>query len=91
MINLEDLLRIFTARGEKVVVVPPQGDLAVILPLTEYDKLRNHAETAVVKVAPSLVGSLNNAKIHKEQMELIDPTVNSITNDDQYFPEPIEE
>jgi hypothetical protein len=90
--DLNELARIFTSRGEKVVVVLPGYEPVVILPLKQYDQLvSNQIRTTNPKLSASLKKSVNPVKSAPVQkLEAIDPPAGSLESDDQYFPEPLE-
>ncbi|MBI5465752.1 MAG: hypothetical protein HY974_00485 [Candidatus Kerfeldbacteria bacterium] len=91
--DLNELVRLFTSRGEKVVVIIPGHEPVVLLPLAQYDQLTGVAKS---QINPKLVGSPGKklggqpAKPSAGQLEAVDPPQGSLEGDDQYFPEPLE-
>jgi len=91
--DLNELARIFTSRGEKVVVVLPGHEPVVILPLAQYDQLVGNSVRLPNPKLSSAPGkkSVNPASsVPAQKLEAIDPPQGSLEGDDQYFPEPLE-
>ncbi|MDP3986568.1 MAG: hypothetical protein U1C53_01925 [Candidatus Veblenbacteria bacterium] len=91
LIDLEQLNRVFMNRGERPVLVLPGREPLVVVPLSEYERLvqgapkRGPAKSAIVSQdKPQL-----EAKPVAPTVELVDPLQGGVTDDDQYFPEPL--
>lgn len=83
-VNLELLARL-VGRGERVVLVLPQGDPVVLMPVAEYERL-------VPRLSPTQPKKNNNPKPTprtSQQLEQVDPQQGSLSDDDQYYPEPL--
>ena len=81
--DLGQLIMRLAARGERVVLVGA-GEPMMILPLTEYDKLR--ADQFSTEMSAT-----DFARPLSSPLEFIDPPQGGLADDNQYFPEPIEE
>lgn len=77
-LNLEQIYRIFKRRGERVVLILPNGEPVVMLPLADYENLSG-----------SGLGH-QRPKSDENNLELIDPMQGGVEGDDQYFPEPLD-
>ena len=97
-VDLEQLARIFGRRGERVVLVLPQGEPVVLVPLSEYEQLTLGAKGS--KPIPMAVpanpqgrrgpGRPPVVRPSGDSLEQIDPLQGQLTDDDAYFPEPLE-
>jgi len=93
-IDLNELARIFSRRGEKVVVILPDSEPVVLLPLSEYEKITTLQRTlplksAKTKISPKPIMENSIAK-SEDKLEAVDPLQGALPDDDQYFPEPLE-
>lgn len=100
-LDLERIAQLFARRGERVVLVLPQGELIVLVPLAEYEKLVAGSGTAAAGVGPTVrrhkpsptVPSTMPTKTYTpaaNPLETVDPPQGTLTNDDQYYPEPLD-
>jgi non-homologous end joining protein Ku len=95
-LDLEQLNRIFSRRGEKVVLVMPEGEPMVLVPLTEYEQSRK-SDSLVAKIPNKDIKNQpkqaqvfkNSQPTNQDGLEAIDPPQGALMDDDQYFPEPI--
>ncbi len=100
-IELERIAQLFARRGERVILVLPQGEMVVLVPLAEYEKMVT-GENRVpinnsVTVRRSKANPTANANTAPKAplaaanpLEAVDPLQGALTNDDQYYPEPLE-
>ncbi|MFH1866493.1 MAG: hypothetical protein ABIJ81_00175 [Patescibacteria group bacterium] len=77
--DLGKLIERLASQGERVIIIG-QGEPMVILPLNEYEKLK--------QFNPSLFNE-RVAERSTPQLESIDPLSSPLPDDDQYFPEPL--
>lgn len=94
-LDLERLARLFTRRGERVVVVLPSGDPVVLLSLPEYEKLTSRGAPTVIEPPRDKRGSGRPAPpsapaTPSSSVEAVDPPQGGMADDDQYYPEPLE-
>lgn len=95
-LNLERLAKLFSHRGEKVVVVLPSGEAVVLVPLGEYEKLvAAKPLPAVSEVRERRNGGRpatrpEGATKAPNSLEAVDPPQGALPDDDQYYPEPLE-
>jgi hypothetical protein len=102
-VDLEQLARVFGRRGERVVLVLPTGGPVVLVPLSEYEELVSpgRSGTRPAQTAAGQVPRRNPARplaqkpvqpqvAPTEALEAVDPLQGSLSDDDQYFPEPLE-
>ncbi len=91
-LDLEKIQRIFTRRGERVVLVLPSGEAVVLVPLTEYEQLvpgpKPTAQPQPAVTPAPRRGPGRPPAVHP--LEAIDPPQGQLPDDDQYFPEPLE-
>lgn len=94
LVDLAKLQQIFSRRGERVVILLPDSEPVVLVPLMEYERLVGGAPRAS---QPKLAGKETEQKqISKgnsapnPKLEAIDPPQGALADDDQYFPEPLE-
>ncbi len=94
LVDLAELKRILGRKGERVVVVVPGQEPIVLLSLTEYEQLSGGGGKAGARpqangnsraAAPRPASAADPAKL-----EAIDPPQGTVTDDDQYYPEPLE-
>lgn len=95
LIDLERIQKVFTRRGERVVLIMPDSEPVVLVPLNEYEqfsqsklpltnpgnRIQTKATRNQVKPAPASANTANP--------ELVDPLQGGLEDDDQYFPEPL--
>ncbi len=85
-----------SSRPEKFVVILPSGEAVVLVPLQEYEKLTSEKSGGVVNnqkvVKNSTEQSLPFGQMTKANqiVEAVDPMPSGLSDDDQFFPEPIE-
>lgn len=97
IIDWERLNKLFLERGERVVLVPPQGEPLVLVPLSQYEQLlgKGHAVSAETRSKPPArrpAAPTTPATPPSEAssaLEPIDPPQGALQDDDQYFPEPL--
>ncbi len=103
LVDLDQLARIFGRQGERVVLVLPSGDSVVLVPLSEYEQLvggtRAQAKPVTLEAQPRRSPGRRPApkpiepmpaQTKSESPESIDPLQGGLSDDDQYFPEPLE-
>lgn len=95
-LDLEQINRIFSQRGEKVVLIMPEGEPIVLVPLSEYEQLRKSGGLIAklsnkdIKNQPKQAQVFkNNQQSGQDGLEAIDPPAGALMDDDQYFPEPL--
>lgn len=90
-VDLEKIQKVFARRGERVVLVLPDSEPLVLVPLSEYEQFGqaklplNPAETKNKKPAPAQP----KPSAKTETIEQVDPLQGGLEDDDQYFPEPL--
>jgi hypothetical protein len=104
-VDLEQLSRVFARRGERVVLVLPQGEPVVLVPLSEYEQLARDPRAVTPRGQPSPFQPLQPRRgpgrppasrpqpiqpAAQEPPEAIDPPQGNLLDDDAYFPEPLE-
>lgn len=100
-LDLNQIVKLFTRRGERVVVILPEGEPVVLVPLSEYEKMsvaRPASERAAHRLhdkptpaAPPTGGAKPSAvAAPAESLEPVDPPQGGLADDDQYYPEPLE-
>lgn len=95
-LDLEQLNRIFSQRGERVILIMPEGEPVVLVPLSEYEQLRKAGGLVAklpnkdIKNQPKQAQVFkNNQQSKQDELEAIDPPAGALIDDDQYFPEPL--
>ncbi|MFH1111533.1 MAG: hypothetical protein V1712_00485 [Patescibacteria group bacterium] len=76
---LGELIERLASRGERVVIVG-KGEPVVLLPLAEYEKLT---------AGQTVMFGERSAESTVPRLESIDPPAGALSDDDQYFPEPL--
>lgn len=95
-LDLEQINRIFSQRGEKVVLIMSEGEPVVLIPLSEYEQSRKFSGLVAkvpnkdIKNQPRQAQVFkNNQSASQDRLEAIDPPEGALMDDDQYFPEPL--
>ncbi|MEK7496690.1 MAG: hypothetical protein AAB657_02170 [Patescibacteria group bacterium] len=84
------------SRPEKFVVILPSGEAVVLVSLQEYEKLTSEKSGVAVNNQKNVKNpteqSLPFGQMTKasQTVEAIDPLTSGLSDDDQFFPEPIE-
>ena len=89
-VDLDQLARLFSRRGERVVLVLPSGEVVVLVPLTEYEQLVPAVAKAPVPPRRSPGRPPTARAASPAPLEAIDPPQGQLPDDDEYFPEPLE-
>ena len=89
MMNINDIVKIFTDRGERVVVIMPDHEPVVVMPLVEYESLLPDTRQKTFNQP----ADYQSPPVYESNMpiEPVEPLGGSQLSDDQYFPEPIDE
>lgn len=90
IVDLERIKKIFARRGEKVVLIMPESEPVVLVPLTEYEnlsqgKLPPGKTQPAVQAKPTVI----QKQAQPDLPEIVDPLQGGLEDDDQYFPEPL--
>lgn len=90
-VDIERLQKVFGGKGERIVIVVPGQEPLVMLPLNEYEQISAGKKTQVNKSAETKAGKLQlgQQQPKPDAPELVDPLSGGLTDDDQYFPEPL--
>ena len=75
--SMGELIERLAARGERIVIIG-KGDPMVLLPLTEYEKLTS-----------GQFNMINGGNTQNTRLEPVDIPSGMVSDDDQYFPEPL--
>ncbi len=84
------------SRPEKFVVILPSGEAVVLVPLIEYEKLTSKkpniqsSNQKVNKITTEQTLPFTSTTKEDKSIEAIDPLAGGLSDDDQFFPEPIE-
>lgn len=88
-VDLNQLLGLVARRGERVIVVVPGQEPIVLVPVSEYERLM---AGTVAQPVPEKSSSqrVKTPPAAPKTLEAVDPPQGSLTDDDQYYPEPLE-
>ena len=92
MMSINDIVKIFTDRGERVVVIMPDHEPVVVMPLAEYESLQVAADS-MPRAFTTRVKHQANTPVYQSEppIEPVEPLGASQLGEDSYFPEPIDE
>ena len=90
-VDLERLAKVFTRRGERVVLVVPGMEPVVLVPLSEYERLTSgeQGQNRTGELKGSKSRPKPSAQTKFGSPEQIDPLPGGLEDDNQYFPEPL--
>lgn len=93
LVDLERIQKIFARRGERVVLIMPDSEPVVLVPLNEYEQF-SQARLPLAVNANQAKNTKNPIKASQPSakasaLEVVDPLQGGLEDDDQYYPEPL--